>query len=329
MHPAEAVPVALPATTGGRLPAFRSLWLPVLLFGLLALVPVLAKLGAEGFIISLLTRVVILGLAAMSLDLLIGFGGLISFGHAAFLGIGAYSVGILSSHGQEDLLVQLAVAVGASVAFALASGAIALRTQGVYFIMITLAFGQMLFFLATSLAAYGGDDGLTLSGRSTLLGRPVLKGDVALYYLSLGILLAAYLFCRRLVGSRFGRVLRGARENEIRMEAIGFEPFPYRLGAYAVAGAIAGSAGVLLANQSEFVSPAVMSWQRSGDLIFMSVLGGLGTLHGAIVGSAAFILIEEVLSHFTEHWRIIFGPLLILAVLFLRGGIVGRLGRPT
>jgi branched-chain amino acid transport system permease protein len=302
-------------------------WLPILLFDLLALVPVLAKLGAEGFIISLLTRVVILGLAAMSLDLLIGFGGLVSFGHAAFLGIGAYAVGILSSHGIEDVLVQLPVAIGISVAFALASGVIALRTQGVYFIMITLAFGQMLFFLATSLAPYGGDDGMTLSGRSTLLGRPVLKGDVALYYLALAILFAAYLFCRRLVGSRFGRVLRGARENEIRMEAIGFEPFRYRLVAYAVAGAIAGVAGVLLANQSEFVSPAVMSWQRSGDLIFMAVLGGLGTLHGAVVGAAAFLLIEEVLSHFTEHWRIIFGPLLILAVLFLRGGLVGRLGR--
>jgi branched-chain amino acid transport system permease protein len=305
----------------------RALWLPAVLFGLLALVPVLAKLGAEGFIISLLTRVVILGLAALSLDLLIGFGGLISFGHAAFLGIGAYSVGILSSHGIEDVLVQLAVAVAVSVAFALASGAIALRTQGVYFIMITLAFGQMLFFLATSLAAYGGDDGLTLSGRSTLFGRPLLKADIALYYVALGCLLAAYLFCRRLVGSRFGRVLRGTRENETRMQAIGFEPFPYRLAAYALAGALAGIAGVLIANQSEFVSPAAMSWQRSGDLIFMAVLGGLGTLHGAIVGAAAFLLIEEVLSHFTEHWRMLFGPLLILAVLFVRGGLVGRLGR--
>ena len=304
-----------------------TLWLPVLIFGLLALVPLLAKLGAEGFIISLLTRVVILGLAAMALDLLIGFGGLVSFGHAAFLGIGAYAVGILSSHGSSDALVQLAVAVGVSLVFALASGLIALRTQGVYFIMITLAFGQMLFFLATSLAAYGGDDGLTLPGRSTLFGRPLLRGDVALYYLALGTLLGAYLFCRRLVVSRFGRVLRGARENEIRMEAIGFEPFRYRLVAYAIAGALAGVAGFLTANQTEFVSPAVMSWQRSGDLIFMVVLGGLGTLHGAIVGAAAFLLIEEVLSHYTHHWRIIFGPLLILAVLFIRGGLVGRLER--
>jgi branched-chain amino acid transport system permease protein len=325
MSSAQSVaPLPVEGARRGRL---ATLWLPVLIFGLLALVPLLAKLGAEGFIISLLTRVVILGLAAMALDLLIGFGGLVSFGHAAFLGIGAYAVGILSSHGSSDALVQLAAAVGVSLVFAVASGVIALRTQGVYFIMITLAFGQMLFFLATSLAAYGGDDGLTLPGRSTLFGRPLLKGDMALYYVALGTLLGAYLFCRRLVVSRFGRVLRGARENEIRMEAIGFEPFRYRLVAYAIAGALAGVAGFLTANQTEFVSPATMSWQRSGDLIFMVVLGGLGTLHGAIVGAAAFLLIEEVLSHYTQHWRIIFGPLLILAVLFIRGGLVGRLER--
>ena len=298
-----------------------------MLFAALALVPLVAKLGPEGFIISLMTRVIILGLAAMSLDLLIGYGGLISFGHASFLGLGAYAVGILSSHGIDDVLIQAAVAVGASILFGLASGGIALRTQGVYFIMITLAFGQMLFFLATSLAAYGGDDGMTLSGRSRAFGIPALKSDVSLYYVSLLVLGAAYLLCRRIVASRFGRVLRGAKENPVRMEAVGFEPFRYRLVAYAIAGAIAGLAGLLLANQSEFVSPAVMSWQRSGDLIFMVVLGGLGTLHGALVGAAAFLLIEEVLSHYIEHWRIVFGPLLILAVLFARGGLVGGLGR--
>ncbi|MDB5511620.1 MAG: branched-chain amino acid transporter permease, partial [Enterovirga sp.] len=279
--------LAAPAGRAGLSPRE---WLPLALFALLALVPFLARLGAEGFVISLMTRVVVVGLAAMSLDLLIGFGGLISFGHAAFLGIGAYAVGILSSHGFDDALLQLAVAVGGSVVFALASGAIALRTQGVYFIMITLAFGQMLFFLATSLAAYGGDDGMTLPGRSRLFGQPLLRADVAFYYVSLGTLLVAYLLARQLVRSRFGRVLRGSRENAVRMEAVGFEPFRYRLVAYAIAGAIAGVAGFLTANQTEFVSPATMSWQRSGDLIFMVVLGGIGTLHGAIVGAAAFLL---------------------------------------
>ena len=300
--------------------------LPILLFCALAAVPFLAKLGPESFILSLMTRVVILALAAMSLDLLIGYGGLVSFGHAAFLGLGAYAVGILSSHGIENAGLQLLAGCAACALFALASGAITLRTEGVYFIMITLAFGQMLFFLATSLAAYGGDDGITLPGRSTVAGLPLLKSDAALYTASFVALLGFYLLLRRITRSRFGRVLAGARENATRMEAIGFPPYRYRLAAYAIAGIIAGCAGFLAANASEFVSPATMSWQRSGDLIFVAVLGGLGTLHGAIAGAIAFVLIEEGLSHLTEHWRIVFGPILILAVLFARGGIAGLFG---
>ena len=289
--------------------------------------PAVAKLGPESFVLSLMTRVVILALAAMSLDLLIGVCGLVSFGHAAYLGIGAYAVGILSAHGIEDLGLQVAAALGASALFALGTGAVALRTKGVYFIMITLAFGQMLFFLTTSLAAYGGDDGMTLPGRSRVLGAGLLRGDAMLYAVALACLAACYLLLRRLVASRFGRVLRGARENAVRMEAIGFAPGRYRLVAYVLAGAMAGLAGVLAANGTEFVSPATMSWQRSGDLIFMVVLGGTGTLHGAIVGAAAFLLVEEVLSHVLVHWRVVFGPLLILAVLFFRGGLVGAFGR--
>ncbi|WP_375462088.1 branched-chain amino acid ABC transporter permease [uncultured Enterovirga sp.] len=297
--------------------------LPLLLFAALALVPLLAKLGPESFILAIMTRVAILALAAMSLDLLIGYGGLVSFGHAAYLGIGAYAVGILSSHGIEEAGLQLAVGLAVAATFALATGAIALRTEGVYFIMITLAFGQMLFFLATSLAAYGGDDGMTLSGRSRVFGTAFLRTDLGLYVASFAALVLAYLLCRRITVSRFGRVVAGTRENRVRMEAIGFSPYRFQLVAYVIAGTIAGLAGFLAANQTEFVSPASMSWQRSGDLIFMVVLGGTGTLHGAIAGAAAFILIEEVLSHVTEHWRIVFGPLLILAVLFARGGIAG------
>ena len=295
--------------------------LPILLFGALALVPLGAKLGPESFVLAIMTRVVVLALAAMSLDLLIGYGGLVSFGHAAFVGIGAYAVGILSSHGIEEGLLQVAAALGIAALFALATGAIALRTEGVYFIMITLAFGQMLFFLATSLSGYGGDDGMTLPGRSRLFGLPVLKSDLALYLVSLAALALVYVLGRRLVASRFGRVLSGSRENPTRMEAVGFAPYRFRLVAYVIAGMTAALAGVLAANGTEFVSPATMSWQRSGDLIFMAVLGGLGSLHGAILGAAAFLLVEEVLSHMTEHWRIVFGPLLVLAVLFLRGGL--------
>ncbi len=300
---------------------------PVVVFGLLALVPLAAPLGGEAYVMSFMTRVVVLALAALSLDLLIGYAGLVSFGHAAFLGIGAYAVGILSAEGVTDIVAQSAVALAVSAAFALVTGAVALRTEGVYLIMITLAFGQMMFFLASALAGYGGDDGMTLPGRSLVLGRDLLAGDRALYYVALAVLGTVYLGLRRLVASRFGRVLAGTRENATRMEAIGFAPFGYRLVAYAISGVVAGLAGVLLANQTGFVSPATMSWQRSGDLIFMAVLGGLGSLHGAILGTVAFLLAEEVLAHFTEHWRIVFGPFLILAVLFARGGLTGLFGR--
>lgn len=295
------------------------------IFGGLLLVPLAARLGAESYIVSLMTRVVVLALGAMSLDLLIGYGGLVSFGHAAFLGIGAYAVGILSAHGIDDGLAQVAVAMAASALFAAATGLIALRTQGVYFIMITLAFGQMLYFVATSLAQYGGDDGMTLPARSRLVGMAILRNDVSLYLVALGTLVGCYLLLRRIAGSRFGRVLAGSRENRLRMRAIGFEPFGYQFAAYVIAGMIAAVAGCLQANHTGFVSPATMAWQRSGDLIFMVVLGGRGSLHGAVLGAIAFLLTEEILGRFTEHWRIIFGPLLIVIVLFARRGLLGLL----
>jgi branched-chain amino acid transport system permease protein len=312
----------LPATSVLR-PNRRAALLPLLILAALAIAPLAASFGAQGYILSLLTRVMIFALAAMSLDLILGYGAMVSFGHAAFLGIGAYAVGILSSHGYEDALVQVPVALGVSAIFALATGAISLRTKGVYFIMITLAFGQMLFFLATSLAAYGGDDGMTLGARTLVAGQPILRSDLGLYYGVLAVLAGAYGFFRALVGSRFGRVLRGAKENPVRMEAIGLHPFGFQLVAYTISGMVAGLAGVLLANQAEFISPATMSWQRSGELIFMVVLGGLGSLHGAVLGAAAFLLLEEFLPGLTEHWKMIFGPLLILVVLFARGGIAG------
>jgi branched-chain amino acid transport system permease protein len=318
---AEASPRAAPA-----LPAFRRYGIPVILFAALAVAPLLATLGAEGYFLSLLSRVMIFAIAAIALDLILGYGGLVSFGHAAFLGIGAYAVGILAGHGIEDAFIQLAAALGASGLFALVTGAISLRTKGVYFIMITLAFGQMLFFLATSLAAYGGDDGLTLASRSLVFGRKLIEGDRAFYYAVFACLLLVYLLGRAIVVSRFGRVLRGSRDNPVRMEAIGFHPFRYQLAAYVMSGMIAGLAGFLLANQAEFVSPAYMTWQRSGELIFMVILGGLGSLHGALLGAAAFLLLEEYLAGWTEHWKMIFGPLLILVVLFARGGIMGMLG---
>jgi branched-chain amino acid transport system permease protein len=309
-----------------RAPALRRWGVPILVLGAFALAPIAAAYGAEGYILSLLTRVMIFAIAAMSLDLILGYGALVSFGHAAFLGIGAYAVGILASHGIEDGFTQLLVALGASALFALVTGAISMRTKGVYFIMITLAFGQMLFFLATSLSAYGGDDGMTLPGRSLLFGARFLENDHAFYYAVLACLAGSYLLCRGMVASRFGRVLRGAKENPVRMQAIGFSPYGFQLAAYVIAGTLCGLAGFLLANQTEFVSPAYMTWQRSGELIVIVILGGLASLHGAIIGAAAFLLLEEVLSGYTEHWKMIFGPLLVAVVLFARGGILGLFG---
>ena len=189
--------------------------------------------------------------------------------------------------------------------------------------MITLAFGQMAFFTASSLAPYGGDDGLTLHARDTIAGFALIRSDRAFYYVALICLVLTYLLFRKLIASRFGRVFRGTRENPIRIASMGFDVLRYQLAGYVIAGAIGGLSGFLLANATEFVSPAYMSWQRSGELIIMILLGGIGTLHGAILGAAAFLLAEEWLSGLTEQWKMIFGPLLILVVLFARGGLQG------
>ncbi len=299
------------------------------IFLALALLPLAGLVIRDGYILSLMTRVMIFAIAAIALDLILGFGALVSFGHAAFMGIGAYGMGIMASHGQEGLLAGLAAALAASAFFALVTGAISLRTKGVYFIMITLAFGQMAFYTAASLRAYGGDDGLTVAHRSLVMGARLLQGDRVFYYVVLACLVAVYALCAAIVASRFGRVLQGAKQNAARMQAIGFNPYPYQLAAYVIAGAIGGLSGFLLANLTEFVSPAYMSWQRSGELLVMVILGGVGSLHGAVLGALAFLLMEEWLSGLTEHWKVIFGPLLVLIVLFMRGGIMGLIGRLT
>jgi len=304
---------------------WRVEFIAVALFVALALVPFAAAHGAESFLLNLFVRVMVFGIAALAVDFLCGFGGLVTFGHAAFIGLGAYAVAISGAHGVTDMTITLPLAILVSALFAYVTGTICLRTSGVYFIMITLAFGQMAYFIAGSLAPYGGDDGITLPARSTLFGFPVFENDRALYYAVLGFLIASYLLLRAVVYSRFGRVFRGARENPTRMATIGYDVFRYRRIGYVIAGALGGLSGFLLANTTEFVSPAYMSWQRSGELIIMVIFGGLGTLHGAIVGAASYLLLEEWLAGFTENWKLIFGPLLVLVVLFARGGIVGLL----
>ncbi len=303
----------------------RELLGALVVFTLFAGLPVLADLMGDTFIVFFTIRVMVFAIAAVSLSLILGYGAMVSFGHAAYLGVGAYSVAILAEHGIWDVTVSLPVTLAVCGLFALVTGAISLKTRGVYFIMITLAFGQMAYYTATSLSAYGGDDGLTMWGRTEILGSTALGDRTVFYYVVLGCLLACYLIARMVVASRFGRVLQGAKQSEMRLRAIGIDPYAYRLVAYVIAGMMAGLAGALLANAAEFVSPAYMSWHRSGELIVMVVLGGLGSLLGAIVGAASFLVLEEVLSHFTQHWRLIFGPFLVLVVLFGRGGLISLL----
>src|ERR1700730_10806542 len=293
------------------------------LFLIFALLPLFAAISGKGYLLSLFARVMIFSIAALSLDLLAGYGGLISFGHAAFMGLGAYAVGILSAHGVQETLLSLPAAILVAALFALLTCCVCLRTKGFYFIMITLAFGQMAFFTASSLAPYGGDDGLTIGARNTFAGLGWLANDRVFYYFVLLCLIGTYALCRTLVASRFGRVVRGARENPVRMATLGYEVFRFQLVIYVIAGALGGLSGFLLANATEFVSPAYMSWQRSGELIVMLILGGLGSLHGAIIGTAAYLLLEEWLSGRTDHWKMIFGRMLVLVTLFGRGGLVG------
>jgi branched-chain amino acid transport system permease protein len=290
---------------------------------------------------SLFTRILILAIAAVSLNLIMGFGGMVSFGHAAYLGIGGYTVGILAKEGINSGFVQWPLALVLSGLFALGVGALSLRTRGVYFIMITLAFAQVVYYIANGLDRYGGDDGLTIYKRSQFDGVMDLSNKMFFYYLCFALLLATLYLVWRLVNSRFGLVVQGARSNDRRMRTIGFPTFRYKLVCFVIAGVLCGFAGVLLANHTDFISPATMHWTRSGDLIVMAVLGGMGSVFGPVIGAVALLVLEETLPFvievvgrlFTsqditaarEYWQLILGPMLLLVVLFARGGIDGLL----
>ena len=303
----------------------REAWLPLAVLLALGAAPLLGFGGS--YETTLMARVMILAMAAVSLSFLVGGAGLVSLGHAASVGVGAYAVAILDAHNVTEAARVLPAAIGAAALFSLVTGAVAIRTSGVHFIMITLAFGQMAFFTASSLAAYGGDDGYTLYSRTEVWGARLLGDRLTFHYVCLGALALTWALCAMLLASRFGRVLRAARENAQRVEAVGLAPYPFRLVAYVIAGAIGGAAGFLLANATEFVSPAGISWQRSGELLFMVILGGVGRLWGAILGAVAFVLLETWLADHVAHWKMVFGPLLVLAVLFLRGGLSGLVVR--
>jgi len=289
----------------------------------LAVVPAYAALTGNAFALTLFTRVVILAIAALSLNLIMGFGGMVSFGHAAYLGIGGYAVGILAKEGIGSGVVQWPIAVGAAALYALVVGALSLRTRGVYFIMITLAFAQMIYYIAIGLDRYGGDDGLTIYHRSGFGGLIDLSNRTVFYYLCFGLLLVGVYLVWRIVNSRFGMVIQGARSNERRMRAIGFPTFRYQLVCFVIAGAMCGLAGALLANHTDFISPAMMHWTRSGDLIVMVVLGGMRAIFGPLIGALTFLLLEEGLSRVTDYSNLILGPFLLLVAISWQGGIDG------
>lgn len=299
----------------------RSMIVAAVIFGLLLAMPFVLPLVGGAYLTGLLIKAMLLAIAAISLDLLIGHGGMISLGHAAFVGVGAYAAAIGLENGVENILVLLVITLVVTGAVALITGSLALRTSGVYFLMITLAFGQMIYFTLTSLAAYGGDDGLTLWSLATLFGSDIVQGGSGLYFVVLGTLLATWWGVYRISLSRFGRVLRAARDNPGRAEVMGYSVTRYRLIAYVIAAMIAGVSGLLLVQHAEFVSPALATWQRSGDLIVVIVLGGLGSRNGAILGAFFIVIVEEVLGGFFHEWRLIYGPLLVVMVLFAKGGL--------
>lgn len=309
----------------------RWLILAVLMTALIAL-PFAAKAAGNPALITLATRIVILAIAAASLNLMLGFGGLVSFGHAAYYGLGAYAVGILAQAfvddtkvfglfpGTDQLLITLPAAMAVSGLAALVLGSLSLRTRGVQFIMITLAFAQMVFFLFAALKVYGGTDGLIIRRRNAL---PMLntRDDVTFYFLCLGLACLWLLLLARIVRSRFGAVLDGLRQNERRMAAIGVPAYPYQLVAFVIAGIGAGLAGALMANFLRFASPDMLHWSQSGEFLIMVVLGGAGTLLGPVLGAALLIGLETALAGWTEHWQFGLGLILILIILFARNHI--------
>ena len=329
---------AIAAKAFKRTGALRAAGIVALACGALAL-PFAATAIGDPALISLATRIVIYAIAAASLNLILGYGGLVSFGHAAYFGVGAYAVGILYFHfheaapflgfipGTNRLLIAVPVAVATSAIFALVLGALSLRTAGLQFIMITLAFAQMVFFLFVSLKYYGGDDGLIVRRRDVLLDFD-MADDTTFYFVCLAVAAAYFFVFWRVVESRFGLVLGGIRQNERRLAAIGISTYRYKLVAFVIAGAGAGLAGALMANFAKFVSPDLLHWSQSGDLMIMVILGGSATLFGPLIGAGMLIGLETVLTGWTEHWQAVLGPLLILVALFTRGGVVSLFTAP-
>ncbi|WP_444815021.1 branched-chain amino acid ABC transporter permease [Variovorax brevis] len=301
-----------------------SLPLMAVLLAVLAAFPWIAEATGFDFYIGFATRLLIFSLAATSLNLILGFGGMVSLGHAAYFGFGAYLVGILMQQGLTSAWIAWPLVTLASGVLAWCIGIVSLRTRGVHFIMITLAFAQMMYYVMTSLKAYGGDDGISLPGRSTLTGID-LGAPAVFYWVVLGVTAVALALLYRLINSRFGRVIQAIRENETRMEALGYPVFRYKLICFAMAGALAGLAGALIANQNMMITPNLLHWTQSGSLMVMVILGGMGYLSGGVLGAVVMLVLEEVLSAYTNYWQLVLGLILLCAVMAFPNGLAGML----
>jgi len=317
----------------------REAWVNAVLALALLAAPLIAVALDEPFYVSLASRVAVLALAGVGLNLALGYGGMVSFGHAAFFGLGGYVAGVAGLHafegsalltwpfeigGSDSLLVIWLAALAVTALAALAIGAFSLRTSGVYFIMITLAFAQMIYYLAVSLPTYGGEDGLSIYLHSTL---PFIDTDdpLSFFLVCYALLLLALLLCHRLVDSRFGAALQCARMNQERLATVGIAPFPVKLTAFTFSAMITGTAGMVFAELNGFVSPAMLSWHRSGEIIIFVILGGVGRLFGPLAGAALFILLESFIGGWTDRWQLVLGLILLGVVLFARGGLIGLL----
>jgi branched-chain amino acid transport system permease protein len=301
-----------------------STWLPVALLGALAILPWVAQAADQPFWITFFARIIIYAIAASALNLALGYGGLVSFGHALFLGLGSYAVALPSFHGIGNGWLHLAVCLAMCGVAALATGAISLRTSGIAFIMITLAFAQMGYYLFVSLKQYSGDDGLPIAVTSQF-GPLNLGSPLSVYTASFVVLALSTWWLARLRSAPFGMVLRGAHHNARRVNAAGLMSVRYQLAAYVISGMLCGVAGLLLANLNAFAAPSTMAWTVSGELIVIVVLGGMGSVFGPLLGAIAFMGLEEILKSFSEHWMVVFGPLIVLMALAGKRGLAGLL----
>ncbi|MFC5523923.1 branched-chain amino acid ABC transporter permease [Polaromonas jejuensis] len=303
-----------------------STWVPLLILLLLAAVPFVAQATGQQFYVAFFARIIIYAIAACALNIALGYGGMVSFGHSLFLGLGAYVVGLASFHEVGSGWAHLALCLGVCGFVALVTGAISLRTTGIAFIMITLAFAQMGYFLFVSLKNYGGDDGMSIA-KNSRFGPVDLSSATSVYVAAFIVLVLSIWWLAKLRVAPFGMVIRGAKQNARRVNAAGIPVLRYQLLAYVMSGMLCGVAGLLLANLNAFASPSTLSWAVSGELIVIVVIGGLGSVFGPLLGAIVFLGLEEVLKTWTDHWMVIFGPLIVIVALLGKSGIVGLLQR--